>query len=460
MNKIISINPANGKIVGEIKKSTAEETIKIVNRAKIAFDSWKEVPLKKRISYIEKYRILILKNKNKLAKLVTEEMGKPISQSLSDVDWSQECLKYWILKAPKLLSPQLISSDKNGRSYLYREPWGVCAVITPWNYPLSNTLLGTIPAIISGNTAVFKHSEYTSLCGKKMIELLWETGIPKDIVNIIYGDGVEGKLLVDQNIDFVWFTGSSKVGLEIYKKCGEKFIRCLLELGGSSPAIVFQDVDIKKVVTELYSARFGNCGQICSAVKRLFVEEKIYEKVINEFVAILKTKKVGNPQDPDTDIGPLVSEKQLRLLEEQVKDAILKGAKIAIGGQRINKENFNKGYYFEPTILTNINSSMRVMSEEVFGPVLPIIPFKNIETALRMANDTIYGLSAEIFTNNPKISQSLINKLSAGTVAINTDNFFLPSCPFGGYKRSGIGREGGEADFYEFTQVKHVRIAK
>ena len=275
------------------------------------------------------------------------------------------------------------------------------------------------------------------------------------MVNIVHGDGKVGTMLVESNIDFVWFTGSTKVGQKIYQKCAKKFIRCLLELGGSNPAIVLADADLEKALENIYFYRFLNCGQVCDAIKRLFVQQKVYKEFVKRLVEKVKKAKVGNPFE-EVDFGPLVSKKQLRLLEAQVKDAIDKGAKIEIGGSRPKDKSLSKGNYYLPTVLTNVNFKMRVLKEEVFGPVLPVIPFKNIDEAIEMANKTEYGLSAQIYTRNLSLAQKIAQKLEAGTVSINSSNYLSPLCPFGGYKKSGIGREGGKWGFYELTQVKYI----
>jgi len=292
-----------------------------------------------------------------------------------------------------------------------------------------------------------------------VIDLLQESGIPDGIANLLVGDGEVGKMLIDEPIDLVWFTGSTKVGQEIYKKCGEKFIKALLEMGGSSPGIIFADADLDVAMDNLYWGRFLNCGQVCTAIKRLFVEKSVCEKVVKLFVDKLRTLKIGNPMEK-IDIGPLVSQKQLKLLEEQVADAVSKGAKVEIGGKRREETEFAKGNYFQPTILTNVNFDMRVLTEEVFGPVLPILPFETEKAAVDLANNTEYGLSAEVYTTDIKKGERIAKQLQAGTVAINTDDFFKPECPFGGYKKSGMGREYGEIGMREFCQAKVIAVVK
>lgn len=458
--KLKSINPHDQSVAGELNVSTQQDIKKTVKKAKEAFGGWKMVSVGKRISYIRKFREKVAKNVDEIAKLTTFEMGKPIQQSLDDVNGELLFLDYYIKNGLRLLADEtVLEKDKEHFRVTY-EPYGVCACIAPWNFPLSMANSGVIPALIAGNTIVLKPSEYTSLSQRMVVDLLNESGLPDGVANVLIGGGDVGRMLVDEPIDLAWFTGSTKVGQEIYEKCGKKFIKALLEMGGSSPAVVFADADLDLTMDNLYWGRFLNCGQVCTAVKRLFVEKSIYGKVVELFVKKLRTVKVGNPLDKDTDIGPLVSKKQLEALKIQVADAVSKGAKIEIGGKQPDSKQLQKGNYFEPTILTNTKPGMKVISEEVFGPVLPIIPFKTEAEAVMLANNTEYGLSAEVYTSDLEKGERVAKQINAGTVAINTDNFFKPECPFGGYKKSGVGREYGEIGMREFSQVKVIAVVK
>ena len=467
MVKFNSINPANGKIVGWVKISTKNEVAKAFKKAQKAFLVWRKTPVKKRVEYIDKFSKEIKKQKAELARLITLEMGKPYQEALNEVVGSRANLWHYINKGPEILREEVLfkypnpattlpqEGHSNREGKIIFEPWGVCGVITPWNYPISIPINKIISNILVGNTVLFKPSEYTSLCGKKIMEIFKKICLPEGVVNIVFGPASVGKMVVDSPINFICFTGSSKVGQEIYQKCGKKFIRCVLELGGSSPALVFADADLEKAVKEIYSARFSNCGQVCCAVKRLFVETKIFKKFLKRMVEKVSQAKIGNPFS-DVDFGPLVSKKQLDLLVSQVKDALQKGARVEIGGKKPKGKEFQGGNFFLPTILTNLNFKMRVMQEEVFGPVLPIMPFKNIKEIIEMANKTEYGLSAEIYTSDLKKAEKLAKDLENGTVAINSDSFGHQEAPFGGYKKSGIGREGGKYGLRETVQIKYV----
>ncbi len=459
MKTLVSLNPATGEIVGQTPVSTSSDVAKTVAAAEKAFSGWRDTPIAKRIDYIRAFRTFLSGHKEELARLTTLEMGKPIAQAREDVDWELGFIDWYIDNAEKALADVVLKeTDKAVYKVIY-EPWGVCASIAPWNFPVSMASSGIIQQILAGNTVVFKPTELATLTQKRFVELLWKAGIPKGVVGLVIGDGEVGRQLIDSDIDLVWFTGSTTVGQEIYAKCGKKFIKGIMELGGSSPAIVFADCDLEPTLDTLYSARFFNCGQVCSAVKRLFVEKSIYRQVVDGLVNRVSTKKVGNPME-NVDLGPLVSREQLKTLLLQVEDALKKGAKVETGGKRITQGELKNGNYFAPTVLTNITDDMRVMTEEVFGPVLPIIPFETETEAVVMANNTVYGLTAEVFTNDAARADRIARQLTAGVVGVNTDSFYEPFCPIGGYKKSGMGREYGVEGFRELTQIKYVCVAK
>ncbi len=446
MTKLVSINPANYKKIGSVTISSTQEIkqkVELANKTKL---KWKELGLKKRIQLLKPLCNEFLKNKKQLISLITKEMGKPLKQAQAEFEDGLFQTKWFLDNAEKYLKDEI--TCKNNK--VVYEPLGTAAVITPWNYPFEMPILGIIPNLIVGNTVVFKHSEECPLMGK-LIENMFNK-LPKGVFSEIYGHGKQGSFLVQQNIDLIWFTGSSKVGKKLYELAGKKFIKSLMELGGSNPGIVFKDADIDKVLNKIYSTRFNNCGQICCALKRLIVHENVFDKVVEKLAKLVQTKKLGNPNEKDTDIASLVSKKQLKLLKLQVKDAVKKGAKVVIGGKSPEKL---KGAYFLPTILTNIAKDMDVWKQEVFGPVLPVIKFKTEEQAIKLANDTPYGLGAYAFTKNKKLFLRVASKIDAGTISLNNGSTCALD-PFGGYKDSGKGRELGKYSFHELVQIKVV----
>ncbi|MGB9911286.1 MAG: aldehyde dehydrogenase family protein [Microgenomates group bacterium] len=455
---LYSTNPAkNYEVIGKVKVSSDKEIGLCVEKAHEVKEKWRKISLENRIKILKKIKNLILNNKEKIAKLITLETGKPIREAYDEVEFDQKYFNYFLKEALKFLPKRVLFEDGGGKSELVFEPYGVTAVITPWNFPLDLPIWGIVPNLLVGNTVVFKPSEETPLTGKFLGDLLNQVGLPEGVFNIVFGNEEVGKKLVDSQIDLIWFTGSSAAGQEIYQKVGKKFIKAVLELGGSSPAIVFADANLDNAIEEIYTGRFLNCGQVCTAIKRLLVEKSIFEKVVEKLKSRVEKVKIGDPLNPETEMGSLISKKQLEILECQVKDAVKKGAKIIAGGKK--PDGFN-GAFFEPTLLVNIKKNMRVYKEEVFGPVLPILPFKDKEEAIRIANDTIYGLSAEIYTSDRRLAKEVASQIQAGTISVNTDSFFFPSCPFGGYKKSGIGREHGEFGFMELVQIKHIHWRK
>ncbi len=458
MSKLISTNPAkNYKTIGSVDVSTVEEIKKKIKEAQKAKALWKELGVKKRIELIRPIYGEFLKRKKELALLITREMGKPIRESLDDIEWVTSYFNWFLKNGERYLSDEVTFKDESSIHKIIYEPIGVAGVIVPWNFPFDMFIWGVIPNLIVGNTVVLKHSEECPLTGKMIEEIMNGSDLPKGVFSEIYGDGKVGTLLANQDINLIWFTGSTKVGKYLYETAGKKFIKAILEMGGSNPAIVFNDINIDKIIEKIFSKRFSNCGQVCDALKRLIVHQSIFDEVVGKLKKIAESKIIGDPEDIKTDIGSLAAERQIKLLESQVKDAIKKGAKIITGGRRPKDL---KGAYYLPTILTNIKNNMRVWKEETFGPVLVVVPFKTEEEAIKLANDTNYGLGAQIYTKDEKRALRLSSKIQAGAIDINEGNHWLPCNPFGGYKESGTGREHGEAGFHELTQLKVVTIKK
>lgn len=459
MATLTSYNPATGEKAGETRISTKSDIDLAVEKAKKAFIPWRATPITKRIVFARKLAKLLTDHAEEIAELTTKEMGKPIRESREDVSFEVGFINWYADHAQEALGEKIIREDEHTIYKTVYEPWGVCASIGPWNFPTSMASTGITAQILAGNTVIFKPSEYTTLTQKLFIDLFNRTGLPDGVVQGIYGAGDVGKMLVDSDVNLVWFTGSTAVGQEIYKKCAEKFIKPLLELGGSSPALVFADCDFEKTVETIYTARFFNCGQVCSAVKRVFVEKTIFEKFVTAMTKKLQSTSVGDPLK-NADFGPLVSKKQLDTLISQVEEAKTKGAKVVTGGGTPKGKEFTKGNYYLPTILTNVNPDMRVITEEVFGPVLPVAPFENEEQAIRQANHTPYGLTAEIFTSDMTRANRVASQINAGGVSVNMDVAYAPDCPIGGYKKSGLGREYGIEGFRELAQLKYICVAK
>lgn len=454
MKKIISVNPSrNYEINGSIIASTEADIAQKVAQAQAAKTAWRDLGLSKRIELLWQVHRQIQHHKTELALLSSKEMGAPLSLSEATVDFSLDYLAWYLEYAPQYLAPEISHQDTYSISTVYYEPRGIVAAICPWNYPVSNFIWSCAANLVVGNTVIFKHAPECVLTGKLLEEIMVKANLPQGVFAEIYGDVIEGEILLAESIDLICFTGSSKTGKHIYQVAANKFIPAILELGGSAPGIVFADADIDSTVDSIMYQRFSNSGQTCDGLKRLLVHTNQYDQIIDALTKKIASLQIGDALDPHTEMGPLVAQRQVDLLEAQLHDAIIKGAKILIGG---NKPPHLQGAYYLPTILTNITTDMRLWQEEVFGPVLPIITFNSEEEAIKLANDTCYGLGAYLYSNDIQHMQSIATKLATGMVSINNANYVVPANPFGGYKQSGMGREHGKYGLRELCQIKVV----
>lgn len=456
MGSISSINPTTGKQIGTLQSTTETEITTLVATATSAKKAWKDLGVQKRVSMLRKVIAALSEKKEEFARLATDEMGMPIRQSRSDVSDGLDFFTWYLDNAETYLSPEKIYADSHLTHTVVYEPVGVAAVITPWNFPMSNFVWGVGQHLVAGNTVIYKTSKECQLFGKLLEETIASTELPAGVFAEIYGDGQVGEFLVRQPINILSFTGSSEVGKKLYMIAGERFIKAVMELGGSAPGIIFTDADIDAAIESVYGNRFINAGQMCDALKRLIVHESVFDEVVLKMKEKLELCKIGDPLEESTDIGPLVNEKQVKVIADQVEDARQKGAKIVTGGQRLP----GAGAFYQPTILTSLVPEMRVWQEEVFGPVLPIVAFDTDEKAIRMANHTNYGLGSYIYTKDKQRAAYIASQIESDMVSINGASYCLPSSPFGGYKESGLGREHGKYGFAEVTQIKVIATEK
>ncbi len=457
MTKLKSINPSDRSLLGEVEITTPKEITNAVDKARKALFSWKQLGVQGRVKHLRKVVSQLEKRADEFSKLISKEMGMPISQSKHDIHGAIEYFNWYLDNAKKYLSSEVVYEDESMIHKVLYEPYGVVAVITPWNFPASNFVWMVGQNLLVGNTVVFKASEEVPFCGKLIEEVFRDAEIPEGVFSEVYGDGEVGNLLVQQDINLICFTGSTTVGQNLYKIAADKFIKVLLELGGSAPGIVFEDSDIDKVLETIYANRFDNCGQICDGLKRLIVHESKLRELVKKLTTKLGSVCVGDATDEKTDIGPLATEKQLDNLKEQMHDALEKGANVAFQGKIPNE---TRGFFYPPTILTKISFDMKVWTEEVFGPVLPIVTFKTEQEALKLANDTRYGLGGYVFTKNKERFEKVASQIESGMVQMNNASYVCPSSPFGGIKASGMGREHGKFGFQELSQIKLVSIEK
>lgn len=452
--KLISTNPGkNYEPIGEVEISSAEDVQAAVSAARQAQPLWVALPLKERIQHLRSFMTIATERKDDLASIMSLETGRPLSTSHDNIKSGIEHLEGYFSIVEQALAPEKVFEDATSIHTIHREPWGVIACISPWNFPFLNVAWQCGQPLLAGNTVVFKNSEENPLFTQLIAEIGAASSLPKGVFNVLYGDGAVGDQLAHSDVDMILFTGSTKTGQHLAKVAAEKFIPIHLELGGSSPGLVFEDANLDDVIQTIFDARFNNSGQYCDGLKRLVVHESRFDEVVEKLAKIAEQTKVGEPFDESTNLGPLVAKRQLEVLESQVADAVAKGAKIVTGGKR--PEGLQGAYYL-PTLLTKVNPEMRVWKEEVFGPVLVIIPFADEAQAIRQANHTEYGLSAYVYTENKERYLRVAHQLKSGLVIPNNANGFSPLTPFGGYKKSGMGRQNGVLGFHDVTQVKVI----
>jgi len=455
-NSIMVINPATEEELGSVQVSTNEEIKDKITLAKDAFPFWSNISIEKRIQYLTNIYEIIINDREKIAKKITENNGKPLAESyLTEIASTLQVMEYFIKNSKELLCDeniQLGALYPTKKSYLAYEPCGTVAIISPWNYPFYLPFSAITKTLITGNTFVFKPSSTVSLIGKQIEEILLKADLPNGVANVIYGNGETASELIKGDIDKVVFTGSVEVGKKIAEACAKRLIPVSLELGGKDPAIVFKTSNIEYACQGILWGALSNTGQACASIERIYVESEIYNEFIEKLTPLAKELKVGNGLEYETDIGPLINSEQLKKVEEHIEDATSKGAKLTFGGKRIHET----GFFIEPTILTNVNHKMKIMTEETFGPVIPIMKFETTEEAIRLANDSKYGLASSIWTDDAENAKKVAKSLNCGTVWIN-DSLFLqahPACPWTGYKESGYGA----TSIYDFVKTKHISI--
>lgn len=458
----ITPNPATGETFAEVAEADKADIDKAVAAARKAFEGkWSKISARDRGRLLYKLSQLIEQNAAHLAELETSDNGKPIKESTYiDIPGVVENFEYFAGWCTKI-EGETIPVPGQMFNYTLREPVGVCGQIIPWNFPLLMAAWKLAPALAAGNTVVLKPAEQTPVTAMEFAKLVQEAGFPEGVVNIVpgYGESAGAALASHPGIDKIAFTGSTEVGKIIARAAADNLTKVSLELGGKAPNIIFADADLDQAVNGAMMGIFFNQGQVCCAGSRLFVEEKIKEEFLGRFKEKADRIKIGDPMDQATAMGPQVSEEQLDKIKSYVGIARDEGATVFAGGETPSlDEQFRKGYFFQPTIFSDVNNSMRVAQEEIFGPVTSVISFENDDDLLRQANETIYGLSAGIWTRDITRAHRFARGIKAGVVWINTYNMFNAASPFGGYKQSGYGREMGKHALELYTQVKSVWV--
>ena len=455
-----AINPATGETIVPIAEADAADVDRAVSAARKAFESkeWSTMTPSRRGQLIWKLGELIMANLQELSELETLDTGKPISESSKvDIPEAADCFFYYAGWATKINGETVpISRGGNCFAYTLREPIGVCGQIIPWNFPLQMLAWKVAPALACGNTVIVKPAEQTPLTALRFAELCVEAGIPAGVVNILtgFGETAGAALVAHPGVDKIAFTGSTEVGQLIMRNAANTLKKVSLELGGKSPNIVFADADVELAAKVALMGIFWNQGEMCTAGSRILVEESVHEKFMETLVGRAKKSMPGDPLDPKTRLGALVSEEQISRVMSYVEAGKSEGASLVAGGERIA----DSGYFMQPTVFDGVENSMKIAQEEIFGPVASVIRFKTLEEAAHIANSTKYGLAAGIWTRDVKKAHAFAKAVKAGTIWVNTYSPQDNALPFGGYKMSGIGRELGSGAIDLYTQSKSVWI--
>jgi acyl-CoA reductase-like NAD-dependent aldehyde dehydrogenase len=446
-----TVNPATEEIVNRYTIMTKEEINAAVKKAQDEHLEWKK-DSHKRIDLLHDFAQELRKNKENLAKTATNEMGKAIKEARSEVEKCAWAIDYFADNGQILTNDEVVNTDAR-KSVIKFQPIGVIGSIMPWNFPYWQALRFAAPSLMVGNTIVLKPASATTQCGIEIERTFRKAGVPEGVFKTLVGDSSIAESLIDSDVNAVTFTGSVPVGAKVAQRATSQLKKTVLELGGSDPFIVCEDADIEKASNGAVKGRFINCGQSCIASKRFIVVKNIANEFIEKFVQKTERLKVGNPLSDDIDIGPLVNASGLKNIDSQVKDSVKEGAEVLTGGEKTG----SKGYFYKPTVLKNVTPNMRIAEEEVFGPVAPIIVAGDEVEAIKLANDSQYGLGASIWTEDLDKAEKLSSIVESGIVSVNNIVASDPRVPFGGVKKSGFGRELSRYGMLEFVNIKSVR---
>jgi succinate-semialdehyde dehydrogenase/glutarate-semialdehyde dehydrogenase len=451
---IQSINPSTGKLLKEFSPLTTVKIGQTLRRATESQKQWARQTIEQRVRFLRGLLSQLKKDKDRLARLAALEMGKPITQGIAEIDKCVWATEYFAQHAADLLKIEKVSIGAD-KSYVRLDPLGVVLAIMPWNFPFWQVIRMAIPMVVAGNVVLVKHASNVPQCALAIQKLFDRAGVPRGVFQTVL---IETRkipdLIADDRIQGVTVTGSVETGSKVAALAGRAIKKTVMELGGSDPFIVLADADLKKASEAGARARLFNTGQSCSNAKRFIVVKKVANEFTDLFIEHLQANKIGNPLEPSTDVGPLATREQLARLDRQVKSSVRRGAKILLGGRRIKLP----GFFYQPTVLSNVRRGMPVYHEEVFGPVASIIIVSDEKEALRVANDTVFGLGASIWTRDIARAEKMAAELLVGVITINGRVRSDPRLPFGGVKKSGYGRELGSYGIREFVTIKTVVI--
>lgn len=454
--KIDVLNPANGQRVGSVPNGGKDEAIRAIEAASDSLANWSQITAYERSAYLKKLNALLHEHKDELGKIMTLEMGKPITQSVGEVIYAASFVEWYAEEAKRIYGETIPSHDPNKRMQVWKKPIGVVGAITPWNFPLAMITRKIAPALAAGCTVVVKPSRESPLTAMKFMELVKKAGFPAGVVNMITGSSsaIVGEMMADERVRKVTFTGSTEIGKLLIEQSAQTVKKLSLELGGHAPFIVLDDAKLDLAVEHVLASKFRNAGQTCVCANRIYVQEQVYEAFVEKFAKRVSEMKVGDGLDEAVEIGPLINEAGLEKVSLQVDDAVDKGATVVTGGSKLKGE----GLFYKPTVLRDVDQSMDIMFEETFGPIAPIQRIKTDDEALELANSTPFGLAAYVFTESVSRGTRLIEGLDFGIIGWNDGLPSAAQAPFGGMKESGYGREGGKDGIEAFLETQYLSI--
>jgi acyl-CoA reductase-like NAD-dependent aldehyde dehydrogenase len=457
---IVSRNPATGEEVGRVPLMRADEVVRAVERARQAQSGWASLAFGERGRVVLKARALLLQELEEIASLISAESGKPAAEAISmELVPTLDLMQFFARRTSRLLKPERINLGQYGlmgrSSKIIYKPLGVVGIISPWNFPWAIPLGEVVMALMAGNAVVLKPSELTPLTGLKIGELFARAGLPEGLLAVVTGDGQTGAALVEAGVDKIMFTGSVATGRRVAEAAARRLTPVVLELGGKDPMIVLEDADLETAAHAAVWGAFANSGQACASVERCYVQSSVAPKFLERVVELTRSLRQG--AEEGVDIGAMSSQRQLEIVEEHVNEALSRGARALSGGHRLSNPD---GAFYEPTVLVDVDHSMKVMKDETFGPTLPVMTFESDEEAVRLANDSVFGLTASVWTKNIGRGRRIAEQLQAGTVMVNEVLYThgIAQVPWGGVKESGLGRTHGRLGLLELVQPQHVHI--
>ena len=462
LHAIVARDPSNGQEIGRAALMTAADVAVAVRNARLAQPAWAALSYRERARFILRAREIVLAHTDEIANIISRETGKPPVEAISmEVVPTLDLMNYFAQNTERLLKRQKIGLGQYGlmgrSSYIFYKPLGVVGLISPWNFPWATPLDEVVMALMAGNAVVVKPSELTPFSALKIGEIFKEAKLPPGLLEIVTGDGSTGAALVEAGIDKIMFTGSVATGKRVAEAAAKRLIPVVLELGGKDPMIVLDDAKLENAARAAIWGAFCNSGQACASIERCYVHESIAPQFIDLVVKETRSLKQGNPMVEGVDVGAMSNEKQLQIVESHVSDAVKRGGRVQTGGHRLDD---NGGWFHEPTVMTNVDHSMELLREETFGPVLPIMTFKTDDEAVRLANDSIYGLTASVFTSDMARGRALAERIDAGTVMVNEVVYThaVAQTPWGGVKQSGYGRTHGRLGLLELVTPQHIHV--